>query len=74
MREGPDDEQFALLMHVEIAAGAEGLAEALVDLPRGELERLLCYAVARVADLQDEASREVARLARRLNKSGERVQ
>lgn len=73
MRKGPDDEQFALLMDAEIAAGAEGLAEALVELPRAELERLLCYAVVRVADLQDEAGREVERLARRLNQSRERA-
>lgn len=69
MREGTDDEQFAWLMQAEIAAGAEGLAEAVGDLSRNELERLLCYAVVRVTDLQDEADREMERLTRRLNKS-----
>lgn len=35
------DPQLALLCHTELAGGAESLAEAVADLPRPELERLL---------------------------------
>jgi hypothetical protein len=66
MAQGEVDEQLAMLCHIELAGGAESLAETVADLPRTELERLLCIAVVELMDAQNRAEREIARMGRRL--------
>jgi hypothetical protein len=60
------DEQLAMLCHMELAGGEESLADTISGLPRAELERLLAIAVVELMDAKNEAEREVARMARRL--------
>lgn len=60
------DPKLALLCYVEMAGGAESLAEAVADLPRPELERLLCLAAVELMDSQNDAEKQIARMARRL--------
>jgi len=60
------DEQLAMLCYAEVASGSEGLAEAISDLSRAELERLLGLAVVALMDAENRAEREVNRMARRL--------
>jgi len=62
------DEQLAMLCHTEIAGGEESLAGAVADLPRVELERLLCLAIVELLDSQNDAEKQVARTARRLQR------
>lgn len=65
---GPDevDEQLAMLCHVELAGGEESLADAISELPRAEFKRLLAFAVVELMNAKNQAQREVARMARRL--------
>ncbi len=72
MAEREIDEQLAMLCHMELAGGAESLAETVADLPRSELERLLCLAVVEVMDARTEADRRIARMAERLRSSTRR--
>lgn len=60
------DEQLAMLCHMELAGGTESLTEVVADLPRPELERLLCLAVVELLETQRDGEREVARMARRV--------
>lgn len=60
------DEQLAMLCDMELAGGAESLAETVADLPRPELERLLCLAVVELMESQQDADNQVSRMARRL--------
>ncbi|MEQ7125371.1 hypothetical protein ABN034_12715 [Actinopolymorpha sp. B11F2] len=60
------DEQLAMLCHMELAGGEESLAETVADLPRPELERLLCLAVVELMDSQHDTEKQVSRMARRL--------
>ncbi len=60
------DEQLALLCHMELAGGEESLAETVADLPRPELERLLCLAVVELMESHHDAEKQVSRMARRL--------
>jgi hypothetical protein len=60
------DEELAMLLHMELAGGAESLAETVADLPRDELERLLCLAVVEVMESREDAERDFARLAQSL--------
>ncbi len=60
------DEQLAMLCHMELAGGEESLAEAISELSRPELERLLAITVVAFMDSNDKAERDVARMARRL--------
>lgn len=60
------DEQLAMLCHMELAGGDESLAETVTDLPRPELERLLCLAVVKLMESQQDAEKQVERMARRL--------
>jgi len=60
------DEQLAILCHMELAGGQESLAEVVADLPRPELERLLCLAIVELLESQQDVDRETAGMARRL--------
>ena len=60
------DEQLAMLCHMELAGGEESLAETVADLPRPELERLLCLAVVELLETQQDADKQVSRMAHRL--------
>jgi hypothetical protein len=62
------DEQLAMLCHVELAGGAESLAETVSSLSRAEVDRLLCLAVVALLDAQNDSRTEVERLARRLQR------
>lgn len=64
------DEQLAMLYNLELAGGEESLAEAVADLPRPELERLLCLAVVELLDSQHAAEQAMTRMARRLQERG----
>jgi hypothetical protein len=66
MAEREVGEQLAMLCHMELAGGEESLAETVADLPRPELERLLCLAVVELMESQHEADKQVSRMARRL--------
>lgn len=66
MAEREVDEQLAMLCHMELAGGAESLADTVADLPRAEVERLLCLAVVELMDSQQDAEKQIARMARRL--------
>lgn len=55
-----------MLCHMELAGGQESLAEAVADLPRSELERLLCLAIVELMESQQDAEKQVSRIARRL--------
>lgn len=57
-----------MLCHTEIAGGEESLAGAVADLPRVELERLLFLAIVELLDSQNDAEKQVARTARRLQR------
>jgi hypothetical protein len=52
---GEVDEQLAMLCHMAFAGGEEPLAAVVADLPRPELERLLCLAIVELMDAQDAA-------------------
>lgn len=62
------DEQLVMLCHVELAGGAESLAETVSSLPRAEIDRLLCLAVVALLDAQNDSRTEVERLARRVQR------
>jgi hypothetical protein len=66
------DEQLAYLCHLEIAGGGEALALHIADLPREQVDRLLCLAVAEILELTDDVRDEVARLARRVQEHRDR--
>ena len=66
MRSDEVDEALAMLCHMELAGGAESLAETIAELPRAELERLLALAVVALMDAQNAAQREVRRMSRPL--------
>jgi hypothetical protein len=53
-------------MMPELAGGQESLAETVADLPRPELERLLCLAIVELMESQQDAEKQVSRIARRL--------
>ncbi|KRB75122.1 hypothetical protein ASE01_17335 [Nocardioides sp. Root190] len=55
-----------MLCHTELAGGEDSLAETVDDLPRAVLKRLLCLAVVELMDSSDDAEKQVARMARRL--------
>lgn len=59
-----------MLYNLELAGGEESLAEAVADLPRPELERLLCLAVVELLDSQHAAEQAMTRMARRLQERG----
>jgi hypothetical protein len=50
------------------AANDESLEDAVADLPKSELERLLCLAVVEVMESRADAERDFERLVRRLDK------
>lgn len=60
------DEQLAMLCHMELAGGEESLAETVAGLSRPELERLLCLAVVELMESQQDAEKQISRMARRL--------
>jgi hypothetical protein len=60
------DEELAMLCHIELAGGQESLAETVADLPRSDLERLLCLAIGELMESRQDADKQVARMARRL--------
>lgn len=60
------DEQLAMLCHMELAGGEESLSETVADLPRSELERLLCLSVVELMEAQNDADKQVRRMAGRL--------
>jgi predicted TIM-barrel fold metal-dependent hydrolase len=62
------DEQLAMLIDVEYEGGHESLEDAIADLPKRELERLLCLAVVEVMESRADAERDFERLVRRLEK------
>lgn len=59
------DETLATLCRLELAGGAESLDEAVRELPRAELERLLALAVVEIMESRAEAQRDFERLRRR---------
>ncbi|GAA3650969.1 hypothetical protein GCM10022237_08400 [Nocardioides ginsengisoli] len=61
-----------MLCHTELAGGEDSLAETVGDLPRAELERLLCLAVVELLDSQHDAEKQIARVARRLQQGRSR--
>jgi hypothetical protein len=68
------DEHLAMLCHTELAGGGESLAGVVGDLPRPELERLLCLAVVELMDSQHDAEKQIARMARRLQEHRAKAQ
>ena len=52
------DEQLAMLIDVEYEGGQESLEDAVADLPKSELERLLCLAVVEVMESRADSERE----------------
>ena len=60
------DEQLALLCHMALAGDEDTLPGIVADLPRPDLERLLCLAVLELMDTQHDAETQIARMARRL--------
>lgn len=60
------DEQLAMLCQMELAGDEDTLPGIVADLPRPELERLLCLAVVELMDTQHDAEKQIARMARRL--------
>lgn len=60
------DEQLAMLCHMELAGDEDTLLGIVADLPRPELERLLCLAVVALMDCQHDAEKQIERMARRL--------
>lgn len=59
------DETLATLCHLELAGGAEALDEAVRDLSKAELERLLALAVVEIMESRSDAERDFERLRRR---------
>ncbi len=59
------DETLATLCHLELAGGPESLDEAVRDLPKAELERLLALAVVEIMESRADAERDFERLRRR---------
>jgi hypothetical protein len=66
MTERELDEALAMLCHLDIAAGPEGVADAVADMPKPELERLLVLAVAEILEARSDVEHDLTRLARRL--------
>ena len=62
------DEQLVMLIDLEYEGGQESLEDAVADLPKSELERLLCLAVVEVMESRADAERDFERLVRRLEK------
>ena len=65
MAERELDPALAMLCHVDIGSGPEGVADAVAEMDRTEVERLLVLAVAEILEARSDAERDFARLARR---------